>query len=166
MESGASATQAGCGSEHSDSPHIGEPSDAGPERAPPAGRSKESEVRRPLRGLSVAELQARHLEVLGRPSRSEDVRYLRWRVQQAERGRLRVGEARRDRIEGGVADFKVLPFRVEGVVVERLDEARLRLGLASRSDLLRRALHDYLFRAGEREVAGLFLAEGVTPAVS
>jgi Tfp pilus assembly PilM family ATPase len=37
-----------------------------------------------------------------------------------------------------------------------MDEARVRLGLKSRMDLIRRALHAYLDQAGEREVAALF----------
>lgn len=115
---------------------------------------------RPLRELSVAELQARHLEVIGRSTGSSHVGYLRWRLRQAERGRIRIGPVRRLRHDGEVADFKVLPFRMETAVVARLDEARERLGLGSRTELLRRALHDYLSGAGEREVAKLLLPDG------
>jgi hypothetical protein len=115
---------------------------------------------RPLRELTVAELQARHLEVIGRPTGSSHVGYLRWRLRQAERGRIRTGSAASGRREGEAADFKVLPFRVETRVVACLDEARERLGLGSRTELLRRALHDYLSGAGEREVAELLLPDG------
>ncbi len=115
---------------------------------------------RPLRELSVAKLQARHLAVIGRPSGSSHVGYLRWRLRQAERGRIRVGPATRERRDGGTADFKVLPFRMESTAVARLDEARARLGLSSRTELLRRALYDYLLGAGERDVAELLLPDG------
>jgi len=114
----------------------------------------------PLRKLSVAELRARHLEVIGRPTGSSHVGYLRWRLRQAERGRIRVGPARRSHREGDATDFKVLPFRVDATVVTSLDQARERLGLGSRVELLRRALHDYLYEAGEREVAEFFLPAG------
>lgn len=124
------------------------------------GESEEPGDDRPLRELSVAELQARHLEVIGRPTGSSHVGYLRWRLRQAERGRIRVGPARRAPREGDAADFKVVPFRVETAVVARLDEARERIGLGSRTELLRRALHDYLSDAGEREVARLLLPDG------
>jgi len=44
-----------------------------------------------LKTASVDELQARHLEVIGRPTSSRHVGYLRWRLRQAERGRIRIG---------------------------------------------------------------------------
>lgn len=115
---------------------------------------------RPLRQLSVAELQARHLDVIGRPTGSSHVGYLRWRLRQAECGRIRIGAEPRPRREGSASDFKVLPFRMESAAVARLDEARERLGLDSRTELLRRALYDYLSGAGEREVAELLLPGG------
>ena len=49
---------------------------------------------------------------------------------------------------------------METIVVARVDEARERLGLGSRPELLRRALHDYLSAAGEREVAEVLLPDG------
>lgn len=116
--------------------------------------------KRPLRELSVVELQARHMDVIGRPTGSSHVGYLRWRLRQAERGRIRVGPKRRSRSEGDAMAFKVLPFRMEAAVVACLDQARERLGLGSRAELLRRALHDYLSDAGEREVARLLLPDG------
>jgi hypothetical protein len=128
----------------------------GPEDRPDESGSND----RPLRKLSVAELQARHLEVIGRPTGSSNVCYLRWRLRQAERGRIRIGGESRPCRGGRAADFKVLPFRMETTVVARLDEARDRLGLGSRTELLRRALHDYLSGAGEREVAELLLPDG------
>ena len=56
--------------------------------------------------------------------------------------------------------IKVLPFRMEATVAKRVDEARRRLGLSSRSDLFRCALRDYFFDAGEVEVAKLLLPDG------
>jgi hypothetical protein len=127
---------------------------------PKGGAAESDSDRVPVRELSVAELQARHLEVIGRPTGSSHVGYLRWRLRQAERGRIRVGPARRSHREGDATDFKVLPFRVDATVVTSLDQARERLGLGSRVELLRRALHDYLYEAGEREVAEFFLPAG------
>ena len=116
---------------------------------------------RPLRELSVAELQARHLAVVGRATGSSHVGYLRWRLRQAERGRIPVGPVRPTRQADDAAGFKVLPFRMKTGVVARLDEARARLGFGSRAELLRRALHDYLSGAGEREVASVLFADDV-----
>ena len=105
--------------------------------------------------ISVVELQARHEEVIGRPTGSTDVAYLRWRLRQAERGLIRVGSE--SRVAHGTDDIPVLPLRMPATVVERMDEARRRLGLASRAELFRRALHGYLVESGEREVAELLL---------
>ena len=45
-------------------------------------------------------------------------------------------------------------------LVRKLDEARERLGMKNRMELLRRALHAFLLEAGEVRVAGMFSAEG------
>ena len=104
---------------------------------------------------SVDELQARHLELVGRPTSSRHVGYLRWRLRQAERGRIRIGAE--PRAAHGADDVLVLPLRMPAPVVERLDEARRRLGLRSRAELFRRALHRYLVDFDEREAAALLL---------
>jgi len=110
------------------------------------------------KGLSVEELQARHQEIIGRPTGSTDVAYLRWRLRQAERGLIRVGSE--PRVAHGDNDILVLPLRMPAPVVERMDEARRRLGLASRAELFRRALHRYFVDSGEREVADFLLLRG------
>jgi len=108
--------------------------------------------------MSVEELQARHQELIGRPTSSTDVAYLRWRLRQAERGLIRVGSE--PRVAHGADDILVLPLRMPATVVERMDEARRRLGLASRAELFRRALHRYFVESGEREVADFLLLRG------
>ncbi len=108
--------------------------------------------------MSVEELQARHQEIIGRPTGSTDVAYLRWRLRQAERGLIRVGSE--PRVALGDVDILVLPLRMAAPVVERIDEARRRLGLASRAELFRRALHHYFVEFGEREVADFLLLRG------
>lgn len=108
--------------------------------------------------MSVEELQARHQEIIGRPTGSTDVAYLRWRLRQAERGLIRVGLE--PRVAHGADDILVLPLRMPAPVVERMDEARRRLGLASRAELFRRALHRYFVESGERDVADCFLLRG------
>jgi len=108
--------------------------------------------------MSVEELQARHQELLGRPTGSTNVAYLRWRLRQAERGLIRVGSE--PRVAHGADDILVLPLRMPATVVERMDEARRRIGLASRAELFRRALHRYFVESGEREVADFLLLRG------
>lgn len=113
--------------------------------------------------MSVEALQARHLELIGRPTSSSHVGYLRWRLRQAERGLIRAGS--KPRVPHGAEDMLVLPLRMPAAVVARMDEARRRLGLASRADLLRRALHRYFVESDEPEIAALLLrGEGITGA--
>lgn len=106
-----------------------------------------------LTKLTIPELQERYRQTIGRDTRSTSAAYLQWKIRQAEKGRVRIGPVQRRTAEG---DFKVLPLRMAAETVTKLDEARVRLGLRSRMGLMRRALHAYLERAGEREVAGLF----------
>jgi hypothetical protein len=63
------------------------------------------------------------------------------------------------RADGEALDFKVLPLSMEADLVAKLDEARERLGLKSRMELLRRSIHLFLAREGEAEVAALFAPE-------
>lgn len=124
-------------------------------RATTATKKAATKTSTSTKTMSVEELQARHQELIGRPTGSTDVAYLRWRLRQAERGLIRVGAE--PRVAHGSDDVLVLPLRMPAPVVERMDEARRRLGLASRAELFRRALHRYFTESGEREVAGFFL---------
>lgn len=110
-----------------------------------------------LTKLTVSELQERYRAVVGRGTSSTSAAYLQWKIRQAERGRIRVGPVQRRSGEAG--EFKVLPLRMEATVVTRLDEARGRLGLRSRMDLIRQALRAYLASAGEKEVAAMLTGD-------
>ena len=122
-------------------------------------RNESSGEKKRLSNMSVSELQALYREVVGRDTSSSDVRYLVWKVRQAEKGRIPVGPRGRRRPDGETVDFKVLPLRMEAEQVQRLDEARERLGLSSRMDLFRRALHTFFENQGETEIAALFSSE-------
>jgi hypothetical protein len=112
-----------------------------------------------LTKLDVPALQALHLELIGRPTSSSDKAYLVWRLRQAQKGKIPVGQRERRATATEPQDHKVLPLRMEAELVAKLDEARERLGLKSRMDLFRRALHAYLAAAGEHDVAALFAPE-------
>ena len=112
-----------------------------------------------LSKLPIAELQARYLEVVQRPTASVHRRYLIWKIREAQKGRIPVGPRGSRRADGEALDFKVLPLRMEADLVAKLDEARERLGLKSRMELLRRSIHLFLAREGEAEVAALFAPE-------
>jgi len=112
-----------------------------------------------LTKLSVPELQARYREVVGRDTGSSAKNYLIWKIRQAEKGRIPVGPRRSRRSEGEAANFKVLPLRMQAELVAELDEARERLGLKSRMELMRRSLDAFLLEAGEVRGAELFAPE-------
>ena len=109
-----------------------------------------------LSKLSIEALQALHLEIIGRPTTSTNKRYLVWRVREARKGRVPTGPLTPRSTDGESTDFKVLPLRIEASLVTQLDEARDRLGLRSRMELFRRALHAFLGEQGETDVAALF----------
>ena len=112
-----------------------------------------------LTKLSVAELQARYREVIQRDTSSTNKAYLVWKLRQAEKGRISIGPRRSRKADGEAANCKVLPLRMEADLVTQLDEARERLGLKSRMELMRRSLHAFLLEAGEVRVAELFAPE-------
>ena len=149
-----------------------EPTEAEPQEAPDeaaqqteettavagAEASDTNEVK--LSKLPIAELQARYLEVVKRPTSSVHRRYLVWKIREAQKGRIPVGpRGNSRRVDGEALDFKVLPLRMDAELVAKLDEARERLGLKSRMELLRRSIHLFLAREGEAEVAALFAPE-------
>ena len=125
-------------------------------RSKAPAKAKSSTEDTPLTKLSVAELQQRYREVVERSTGSSNAPYLIWKIRQAQKGRIRVGPARQ-RSSGAPGDFKVLPLRLETESVDQLDAARERLGLPSRTELIRRALHAFLLEAGEARVAELFV---------
>ena len=127
----------------------GEPAPAGPVVAPA--------VTERLGHLGVPALQARYVEVVGRPTGSTNKAYLVWKIREAQKGRIPVGPRKNTHREG--VEYKVLPLRMEAAVVAQLDAARRRQGLRSRMDLIRRALQAFLAQAGEAEVAALLASE-------
>jgi hypothetical protein len=109
-----------------------------------------------LTKLDVPTLQARYLEVVGRPSGSGNKAYLIWKIREAQKGRIPVGPRKSAHGEG--VEFKVLPLRMESDLVDKLDEAWHRLKLRSRTDLFRKSLQAFLQDAGEADVAAILAA--------
>ena len=146
-----------------------EPAEAEPQATPVETAPTETAAASPETGdatetklskLPIAELQARYLEVVQRPTSSVHRRYLVWKIREAQKGRIPVGpRGNSRRADGEALDFKVLPLRMDAELVAKLDEARERLGLKSRMELLRRSIHLFLAREGEAEVAALFAPE-------
>lgn len=107
-----------------------------------------------LRRLPIADLQARFLEVVGRPSASTNAGFLAWKIREVQKGRIPAGPVRRP-VADEPAKMKVLPLRLPGATVEAMDAAVERLGFASRMAFLRVALAGYLEGCGEPAAARL-----------
>jgi hypothetical protein len=106
-----------------------------------------------LSKLDVPELQALYLEVVGRPTSSSNKLYLIWKIREARKGHIPLGPRKPTQRKDGA--FMVLPLRMESQMVEKIDQAWRRHGLATRTALLRKALHDFFVGIGEHDVAEL-----------
>lgn len=104
--------------------------------------------------MTVEELQAKHLELIGRPTTSTLKRYLVWRCQQASKGRIPTGP--RAGRGGKAGPVKVLPFRVPETAVEPLKRVQTSLGIRSRNEMFTKALAAFLINAGESDLAQEF----------
>jgi hypothetical protein len=118
--------------------------------SPPRGR---------FASMTVEELRAKYLEVVGRPTGSSDRSYLIWKIREAEKGRIPVGPRAARRSEGKPSDMKVLPLRLESRAVEQIDAAWRSRGIKSRTEFIRRALTHYLTHLGASDAAALFAAD-------
>jgi hypothetical protein len=119
----------------------------------PAQRGK----RGPATGLTkmtVEELQAVYLEEVGRPTNSVDKAYLAWKIRMARNGKVPVGPARERKYEPG--QTKIVPLTLPRDTVDALDRIVEQTDHKSRSDLIKRAIHDYLRIKGYGSVAQLF----------
>ena len=107
-----------------------------------------------LTRLEVPELQARYLEVVGRPTGSTNKAYMIWKIREAQKGRIPLGPRKNAHREG--VTFKVLPLRMESAVVDKLDEAWRSRGIKNRMEFFRGALCHYLKELGAEDAAALF----------
>jgi hypothetical protein len=107
-----------------------------------------------LTRLEVPELQARYLEVVGRPTGSTNKAYMVWKIREAQKGRIPLGPRKNAHREG--VTFKVLPLRLEAAVVDKLDEAWHSRGIKNRMEFFRGALGHYLKQLGAEDTAALF----------
>lgn len=133
--------------------------EAAPEVVDAAAPTEPTEPPRPrgrFAAMSVEELQAKYLEVVGRATGSDDRRYLIWKIREAEKGRIPVGPRKTRERNGEPVDVKILPLRLEAEVVERMDEAWRTRGIKNRMEFFRRALGHYLSHLGAEEAAALF----------
>jgi hypothetical protein len=125
----------------------------------PARRARERPQRGRFKSMTVEELRTLYLSVVGRPTGSDDRRYLIWKVREAEKGRVPVGPREtRTASQEAVTDMRILPLRLDAPRVAALDATWRAKGMKSRMDLFRRALAHYLAHVGAHGAAALFEA--------
>jgi len=95
------------------------------------------------RDMSIEDLRAEYLRVIGRETGSTDRRYLLWKLSEAAKGKITVGAIEK-RAPRDKADMQVLPLGMERTVVAKLDAAWKALGFKSRMAFLRDAMVAYL----------------------
>ncbi len=105
-----------------------------------------------LRELTVTSLRKMYVQVVGRPTKSSNKRYLVWKIQQAQQGKVPVGPRQ---TQASAGPLKVLPLRMQVELVDALDDVRVRHGMKSRMALFRAALEMYLTSLEEHAAAGL-----------
>lgn len=99
------------------------------------------------RDMTIDELQAEYLDVVGRPTTSTNRGYLYWKMAQARKGRITVGaiEAHAPRDKGAL---QVLPLGLLRETTRLLDAAVAASGAKSRSAFIRAALVEKLRAIG------------------
>lgn len=107
-------------------------------------------------GMSVRELQAKYLEVVGRPTGSTNVDYLMWKIREAEAGRINVGPRPEHEAKVREDGKRVIPLTYDAEALASLDKAWREAGLPSRTRFFRRAIHRELTAMGATEAAAHF----------
>lgn len=131
------------------------PAPAAPAATPAAG-TQPAPRRGRFAGMSLEELQAKYREVVGRPTGSSDISYLKWKIREAEAGRINVGPRPERELKVREDGKRVLPFSFDDEAVKALDKAWRDAGLPSRTRLVTRALYNELKAMGATEAAAHF----------
>jgi len=99
------------------------------------------------RDMTIEELQAEYLAVVGRPTTSTNRSYLYWKMAQARKGRITVGAIER-RAARDKATQQTLPLTLPRETTRLLDAAVAASGARSRSAFIRAALVEKLRTIG------------------
>ena len=99
------------------------------------------------RDMTIDDLRAEYVRVIGRETASTERRYLLWKLAEAAKGRIPVGPVNR-RAPREKADLQVLPLGMLRETTRLLDEAVKACGYKSRMAFIRQALVRTLRYAG------------------
>jgi hypothetical protein len=119
----------------------------------------ESKKRGRFSAMSIEELQAKYLEVVGRATGSSDRGYLIWKIREAEKGRITVGPRQTRTTDGNTDEAKALPLRLDAPAITAMDTVWREQGIPSRTEFLLRAIGHYLTHLGATDAAALFGAK-------
>lgn len=135
-----------------------EPAPSAPETAPvtPPTASTPPKQRGRFASMTIEELQAKYLDVVGRPSQSSARDYLIWKIREAEKGRITIGPRKARAHDGEPLDVKIIPLRLEAAVVDKMDAAWRTRGIKNRMQFFRDAIGHYLAHLGAADAAALF----------
>ena len=110
--------------------------------------------------MTIEQLQAKYLEVVGRSTGSDSKNYLIWKIREAEKGRIPIGPRKTRSHDGEPLDVRILPLRLNAEAVDKMDEAWRAHGIKNRTQFLRNAIGRYLTHLGARDAAALFAKAG------
>jgi len=79
--------------------------------------------------MTIEQLQAKYLEVVGRSTDSSARNYLEWKIREAEKGRITIGPRQTRTHRAEPLDVKILPLRLAADAVDKMDEAWRSRGL-------------------------------------
>ncbi|MFB1485151.1 DUF2924 domain-containing protein [Corallococcus sp. RDP092CA] len=124
--------------------------------AMPAAATQPAPRRGRFAGMSLEELQAKYREVVGRPTGSSDVSYLKWKIREAEAGRINVGPRPEREAKVREDGKRVIPLSFDDEALKALDKAWRDAGLPSRTRFFMRAVHRELTAMGATQAAAHF----------
>ncbi|NVJ27627.1 DUF2924 domain-containing protein [Myxococcus sp. AM011] len=106
--------------------------------------------------MSLEEVQAKYREVVGRPTGSNNIPYLKWKIREAEAGRVPVGPRPEREVKVGEDGKRVIPLSFDAEDLAALDKAWRDAGIPSRTRFFKRAVHRELTAMGATEAAARF----------
>jgi hypothetical protein len=95
------------------------------------------------RDMTIEELRAEYLRVIGRETDSTDRRYILWKLNEAAKGKIKIGPVEK-RPARDKADMQVIPISLLRETTRLLDAAIKAAGIKSRSAFVRTAMIDKL----------------------
>jgi metal-responsive CopG/Arc/MetJ family transcriptional regulator len=114
-----------------------------------AGTTTEVALKR-KRNMTIEDLRAEYLRVIGRETDSTDRRYLMWKLNEAAKGKIKIGPVQK-RPARDKADIQVIPISLLRETTRLLDTAIKAEGIKSRSTFIRGAMIEKLRTIGSPE---------------